>query len=259
MITDPLLVSDMPTQEDCPATPSSLPPTAQLPAGGSPTRSKPKNSEPSTTPASYRHEHGTRGAAGIGSRAAAVALVCAQADEHYDAGEGVGEIATAALATALPRNPRSIGEALGGEHAADWQVAITKERDACFSTMSYKEIDFVPPRYINALMAFRVSRLASGELKFKARLVSNGSAQVKGVDYEDSYSPTVRKDTILMVLHVGAPKGWLMKHIDIGNAYKEVPLVNRKPVYMKLNKAMIAQGFAKSPHGASGMAGWGVC
>mmetsp|Transcript_20394 Transcript_20394/g.45551 ORF Transcript_20394/g.45551 Transcript_20394/m.45551 type:complete len:487 (+) Transcript_20394:2479-3939(+) len=100
---------------------------------------------------------------------------------------------------------------------------------------------------MNGIMAFRVSRLADGSLKYKARLCPNGSRQVKGIDYEDSYSPTVRKETILMVLHIGAVKGWTLKHIDIGNAYKEVPVFMKKPLFMKLGKAIMEQGFSKSP------------
>jgi hypothetical protein len=237
LITDPMLVSDLPVTEDSAPEPVAATPKKQEKVPGA---------APVDTPVDHRHEHVTRRAAGIGHRAAAVALVCAQSDAHYDAGaELQGE--RAAVATALPRNPRSIGEALGGELAAEWQIAITKERDACLATMSFVEVDYVPERYLRSLIAFRVSRLADGTLKFKARLCPDGSGQVQGKDYDQSYSPTVRKETILLVTHVAAARGWLTKHIDIGNAYKEVPTQNKRPLYMKLTKAMLQQGFAHTP------------
>jgi hypothetical protein len=104
----------------------------------------------------------------------------------------------------------------------------------------------VPERYVRAVMAFKISRKSDGELKFKARLCPDGSSQVRGLDYDDSYSPTVRKSSILMTLHVAAVKDWNMLHIDIGTAYKEALPDDRRPLHMRLSSQMVEFGFASS-------------
>jgi hypothetical protein len=55
-------------------------------------------------------------------------------------------------------------------------------------------------------------------------------------------SPTVRKSTLFMFMHVAAAKGWDVIHIDFRNAYKEVPPEQLPELYMKLSKAVHEQG-----------------
>jgi hypothetical protein len=75
----------------------------------------------------------------------------------------------------------------------------------------------------------------------------NGSKQVKGVDYDDSYSPTVRKETVFMLFHVTACKDWELLHVDIGTAYKEA-IPNARPMFMKMAKDVQACGFSASDY-----------
>jgi hypothetical protein len=248
---DPLLASEVPE----PAAPPEKAPTTPTTPPSTPPSSPAPRMPPVSTPVGHRHVHATRHAAGIGARAAAVALVCA-----LDTGESEGELAAAAQAEAkaLPTNPRSIAEALRGEHSEEWRAALKKERDACIATGSYREVDFVPARAMSAVMAFRVSRNADGTLKFKSRLCPNGSAQVRGIDYDDSFSPTVRKSTLFLFLHVAAAKGWKLLHLDIGNAYKEVPPEHLPVLYMKMSKAVREQGFSKSEYVELAVNYWGT-
>jgi hypothetical protein len=76
LITNPRLVSDLSVTEESAPEPMAATPKKQEKVPGA---------APVDTPADHCHEHVTRRAAGIGHRAAAVALVCAQSDAHYDA------------------------------------------------------------------------------------------------------------------------------------------------------------------------------
>jgi hypothetical protein len=69
---------------------------------------------------------------------------------------------------------------------------------------------------MNSVMAFRVSVRADGSLKFRARLCPNGSNQKKSADYDETYSPTVRRETVFFLLHVAAHKDWDIWHVDSG-------------------------------------------
>jgi hypothetical protein len=144
----------------------------------------------------------TRATAGIGSRREAVALACKtlSADEtsalaaHDDL-----------LASTLPPVPRSMKEAL---RSPEWTIALAKERDDTLAGDSYEEITFRPERFMNAVIAYRVSRQADGSLKHRARLCPDGGKQVQGEDYDESFSPTVRKETIFLVLHLAGAQDW---------------------------------------------------
>ena len=60
-----------------------------------------------------------------------------------------------------------------------------------------------------------------GSLRFKARLVGKGCSQKFGIDYDETYAPTVGFHTALLLIHIAARKNWVMWSMDIGNAYLE--------------------------------------
>jgi hypothetical protein len=93
-------------------------------------------------------------------------------------------------------------------------------------------------------MSFRVSVKANGSLKFRVRLCPNGSRQEKGVDYDDSYSPTLKKETVIMLLHVTGSRDWDLWHVDIGCAYKEAIPSERRPMFMKMAKDVMVYDFS---------------
>jgi hypothetical protein len=99
---------------------------------------------------------------------------------------------------------------------------------------------------MNSVMSFRVSVKTDGSLKFRARLCPNGAHQKKELDYDETYSPTVRKETVLMMLYCAVHFDWDLLHVDIGCAYKEaIPDPNR-PMFMRMAKDLVRYGFSRS-------------
>jgi hypothetical protein len=128
----------------------------------------------------------------------------------------------------------------------DWTAALTKERTDTLLGKSYEEIDFRPKRFMQAVIAYRSSFLPDGTIKYKARLCPDGSRQEEGIDYDASYSPTVRKAAIFMVLHIAGTNEWVVWHVDIGTAYKSAPTPRGQPLYMRLSPAQREFGFSQS-------------
>ena len=55
--------------------------------------------------------------------------------------------------------------------------------------------------------------------RHKARLVAKGFSQVQDIDFEDSYSPAARLETIRVFLSLAAQMKWQVYHLDVKFAF----------------------------------------
>ena len=55
--------------------------------------------------------------------------------------------------------------------------------------------------------------------RYKARLVAQGFSQVIGIDYYDTFAPTIRLETVRTLLHLTAAHGWFRGQDDVVAAF----------------------------------------
>jgi hypothetical protein len=80
-------------------------------------------------------------------------------------------------------------------------------------------------------------RIASREIyKWKARLNIDGSRQIQGVHYQDTYSPVVSWPTTCFFLIHALLKGWYTKQIDCVMAFPQAPV--ERDLYMEIPKGV---------------------
>jgi hypothetical protein len=82
----------------------------------------------------------------------------------------------------------------------------------------------VPPQkgtnVIDCKWVFKVKQKADGSLdRYKARLVVKGFKQQYSIDYEETFSPVVKSETIRVILSLAITKGWMMCQLDVQNAF----------------------------------------
>lgn len=89
-------------------------------------------------------------------------------------------------------------------------------------------------RVINSLWVFNIKRSPQGKiLRYKARLVAQGSSQVHGLDYDETYAPVVRYDTLRLLIQWATQLGLEMHQIDFETAYLNSWLTDANPIYMR--------------------------
>lgn len=93
----------------------------------------------------------------------------------------------------------------------------------------------VPPdptyNIVGCRWVFRIKQNSDGTVdRFKSRLVAKGFNQRPGVHYFETYSPVVKHPTIRLVLGQAVGRGWLLRQLDVNNAFLEGPL--SEEVYM---------------------------
>ena len=82
---------------------------------------------------------------------------------------------------------------------------------------------------------------AEGEVeKHKARLVAQGFSQQPDIDYNETFAPVARIETIRMVLAITAQNRWIMHQMDVKsaflNGYLEEEVYVRQPSGYEIDK-----------------------
>ncbi|KAI1005464.1 hypothetical protein K3495_g2750 [Podosphaera aphanis] len=125
--------------------------------------------------------------------------------------------------------PKDFQDAINGPDRAKWQTAINEELDSLRVKKVFTPIIHVPHgrKTVGSRWVFAVK--SNG--RYKARLVGQGFSQVYGINYFDTYSPTLRMDSLRILLAIGAFYDWEIHQIDVKTAYLEGDL--EEEVYMK--------------------------
>jgi transposase InsO family protein len=123
--------------------------------------------------------------------------------------------------------PKSYKEAVEDEKWGHmWKEAIQRELIALESNNTWTPA--VPPNGANLVTSkwvFDVKRMISGAIeKFKARLVARGFSQKFGVDFMETFAPTVRHDTLRVFMAVVCKDDLELHQVDVNNAFTESTL-----------------------------------
>ncbi|CAI7786609.1 unnamed protein product [Closterium sp. NIES-53] len=115
---------------------------------------------------------------------------------------------------------RSYAKAITGPYSSQWQAAMDAEMASWKSTGTY--VDEVPPpgvNIVNGMWIFRVKRPLGSPPAFKARFVARGFSQRQGVDYFQTFSPTLKMANLQVLLHVAAQRDYELHSLDFSTAF----------------------------------------
>ena len=117
--------------------------------------------------------------------------------------------------------PRNYTDAVNSPQHEEWKAAMEEEMRSLEETSTWSLVDLPPGRKaVSNRWVYKVKRGADGEIdRFKARLVAKGYSQKQGVDYNETFSPVARFDTIRTVLSVAANEKLELKQFDVKSAF----------------------------------------
>ena len=138
--------------------------------------------------------------------------------------------------------PTSYNEAINDAiHGRRWREAIEEELQNLENHQTW-EYDELPPgqKAIRSKWVFKVKYHPNGSVaRFKARLVAQGFFQVQGIDFSETFAPTVRRESLRIYLALCLILNLFIYQVDIVGAYLESPLGdNELPIFMKLPPGM---------------------
>lgn len=122
------------------------------------------------------------------------------------------------ISETIPNEPSSFTEA---NKFPEWRLAMTAEFNALLQTQTWT---LVPPSpSINTLgvrWVYKTKLRSDGSIeRRKARLVAKGFNQLQGIDYTETFSPVAKPTTIRLLLSLAASKKWIVRQLDIQNAF----------------------------------------
>ena len=124
----------------------------------------------------------------------------------------------------------AINDPIHGKH---WRTATLREISEVQGNRTWQEEKL--PRGANEVTSkwvFTVKyNIDSSIERYKARLVARGFTQIYGQDFEETFAPTIRIDSLRMLMAIAAVEDMEAEQVDVNNAFTESKL--RETIYMK--------------------------
>ncbi|CAI7839553.1 unnamed protein product [Closterium sp. NIES-53] len=116
--------------------------------------------------------------------------------------------------------PRNHVETASGPWASYWIAAEEAEMASYRSTSTY--VDAVPPpgtNVVSGMWLYKVKRPPGAPPVFKARYVARGISQREGVDFFQTFAPTLKMITLRVLLYIAALRDYELHSLDFSTAF----------------------------------------
>lgn len=137
----------------------------------------------------------------------------------------------ASLASA--EDPRSFPDALASPKSREWRQAMRNEMDSLSTNRVWTLTDLpTGKKAVGSRWVFKTKMGADGSIaRYKARLVARGFSQIPGSDYDETFSPVVRGESIRALFALAAKERMCVHQMDVETAFLNGILLEE--VYMQ--------------------------
>ncbi|MBW0491793.1 hypothetical protein O181_031508, partial [Austropuccinia psidii MF-1] len=130
------------------------------------------------------------------------------------------------LFTALTKLPRTYNQAIKSPNKESWRAAIDKELSSMNRLHVWDVVDLQPDyKLVGTTWVFRIKKDHLNNItEYKACLCAQGFTQTPGIDFEKTYAPTGRLNSLRCLISYAASRGLKFHQIDIKSAFLNAPL-----------------------------------
>ena len=144
--------------------------------------------------------------------------------------------------TTILGDPQQYRDAMATPEAEKWKIAMDEEMRCLEEHGVYKLVDLPEGRQpIQCRWVFILKRDTDNRPKrYRARLVAKGFSQIQGIDYNETFAPVARHDTLRLLLALAATFDFEVHGIDIKSAYLHGEL--EEEIYMVQPEGFVKEG-----------------
>jgi hypothetical protein len=151
------------------------------------------------------------------------------------------------------KDPKTLQEAKSSIYWTYWLAAIYEELESLKAKGVYEEVNELPPgrKAVESKWVLHIKRDREGLIsRFKARLVVKGFTQIPGQDFNYTFAPVARWESIRPVLALAADHDMVLRQVDVKTAFLNGPL--DEEIYMR-KLAILGDGFWRLLKGLYGL------
>lgn len=125
------------------------------------------------------------------------------------------------VAKVIDDEPTSWRAAMESSNASSWKAAMDEELKSHEKNGTWDLVEQPNGKnVIGSRWVFKKKRNEKGEIiRFKARLVAQGFSQIYGTDYDETFAPVTRYNTVRTLLAIAGRDRLFAKHLDVATAY----------------------------------------
>ncbi len=145
-----------------------------------------------------------------------------------------------------PGEPKTMEEAITSSQRRQWIIAIKNEIENFLKRKVWTPTNLrklsAGQKPIKVKWVFKKKDEQDGSIRFKARLVVKGFAQIPGIDFTNTHSPVAQDSSIRMTLAISMVQDeWIVEMIDVEAAFLEAEL--DEDIYIKWPEGVEEFGF----------------
>ena len=132
--------------------------------------------------------------------------------------------------------PQSYNQALKSPEVDKWKESIATEihtlqnQRKCWEVLPYPQGG--QQNFLRCYFVFKVNMKNGVVDKYKSMLVVDGSRQVHGIDYTESFAPVVKYITLRIFLAIAAVHDMYVHQLDVESAFIYAPLRHYVKLYI---------------------------